>query len=247
VTAGYFDAIRDIVLLPGPDAPRALGLAYHLADILVPELLAAASDAPPPAAALLALLAPFSDALAGMGEPAALDRVREAVFEALAEEVAAPSAGAPLRHLPVQPLATALFDAGGAEGLRARNRDALFKSSRALEKAARKRSKRDGSGTPAAAAAPSPAPARQAPTPKSAARCTAQRLRPAAGGGRRPAAARRRRRLASDGRAAQRSARFANAPAASSPAARPPAAAPGPTARAPCPSARSSRTGPSRP
>jgi hypothetical protein len=72
--AGY---LRDAVLLPQQSTGgRALGVAYQLADVFLPELIKVAGEAPPPAAALAALLQPFGAAMVRAGEQATLDRIR---------------------------------------------------------------------------------------------------------------------------------------------------------------------------
>lgn len=73
---------RDEVLLPS-DGLAAAGLAYHLADTLLPELAGCVGEAAPGArggapddATLRALLDPFCAALAGADSPAMLYRLR---------------------------------------------------------------------------------------------------------------------------------------------------------------------------
>lgn len=58
------------------DHTKSLGFSYHLADVWLPELRAAAGGQPLPPAALAALLAPFADVLQLSGEAAQVARIR---------------------------------------------------------------------------------------------------------------------------------------------------------------------------
>lgn len=70
----YTAYLQSQVVLPSDTVP-AVGLAYHLNDLLLDELRGAADGQPVPAEALAALLAPFAAALAA-GEQAMLNRIR---------------------------------------------------------------------------------------------------------------------------------------------------------------------------
>lgn len=74
------DFWRDEILLP-TDGLAAAGLAYHLADLLLPELSGCVAEggpraAVPDAATLRRLLDPFAAALAGADSPALAHRLR---------------------------------------------------------------------------------------------------------------------------------------------------------------------------
>lgn len=101
------------VLCPA-DTLAAAGVAYHLADILLPELqkMARESGQAPDAAALSTLLEPFCQALAVARAPAMVHRVQQGLFLPLLEEVQQPSEGDVLQHLDIQQLAGHLFDLG---------------------------------------------------------------------------------------------------------------------------------------
>lgn len=72
----YLALIRDEVLLPS-DTLLAIGVAYHVSDVWLPELQAAAAGGGgrPPHASLVALLEPFAEALARTRQQALLSRV----------------------------------------------------------------------------------------------------------------------------------------------------------------------------
>jgi hypothetical protein len=73
----YASFLRDTVLLPQPGAAnRALGVAYHLSDVFVPELVKVAAESPCPGDSLLVLVEPFGLALQQAGEQATIDRIR---------------------------------------------------------------------------------------------------------------------------------------------------------------------------
>ncbi|GBF97378.1 hypothetical protein Rsub_11025 [Raphidocelis subcapitata] len=117
---------------------------------------AAAAAAQPPGAAIEALLGPFVEALRTAPEKAAVLRIRASVFDELAEEVASPSDGEPLARLDAAALSARLFDLGASPEVRARNREALYAASKALEAAAggakRRRAEAPAGGDGAAAA-----------------------------------------------------------------------------------------------
>ena len=104
---------RDEVLLPG-DTLVAAGVAYHVADMVLPQLTIVVSEAaaPPPAAALAALLAPFCAALGDSGDAVLVQRLRQGLFEGVEGEVRVPSEGRPLRSLDPAALAEQLFELG---------------------------------------------------------------------------------------------------------------------------------------
>eukprot|EP00887_Chlorella_sp_A99_P001477 scaffold8.g1477.t1 len=149
------------VLCPA-DGAAAAGVAYHLADTLLPELRAVVAagggrDAPPPAAALAALLEPFCAALAGARDPGMVYRLQQGLFRPLVAEVEVPSEGAPLAALDAPALAARLFELalhpacpvaalGALPETKARSREALYALSAALEKAASKAAKRPAAG-----------------------------------------------------------------------------------------------------
>jgi len=58
------------------NSAKSLGLSYHLADVWLPELRAAAGQQALPAEALVELLAPFQAVLQQSGEAALVNRVR---------------------------------------------------------------------------------------------------------------------------------------------------------------------------
>lgn len=98
--------VRDTILLP-TDNQRAIGLAYHLCDIYVPELHAAlaatatGSKQQQPGrlseTVLRLLLEPFATTLVRAGEQAMVTRVREAVYETLMEELVDEGRGGEVR------------------------------------------------------------------------------------------------------------------------------------------------------
>ncbi len=154
----YCGFIRDDVLLP-PDAHRASGLSFHLADVLLPEVEAFAlrqaqqqgrPGAGVPGSALRALLEPFCRMLEATPDLPVVTRIRSALFEPLVEQLARPSArGADgeeavdhLRHLDAAALAADLFAMGAKPETLYRNRTALYELSAALERAAAKRQRR---------------------------------------------------------------------------------------------------------
>jgi hypothetical protein len=162
-----------------------VGLAYHLADIYVPELqrlvASSSSTAAVPGGSsstqqqqqqsvvtrevLLSLLSPFLATLQRAGDTPLLQRVVSAVFEPLVEEVSEPdeaddddgnnTGGVPrlVEVLGPAELAGQLFELGGDAEVRAKNREALYGLSRQLEKAAKKRAKRERVAAAAAASA----------------------------------------------------------------------------------------------
>ncbi len=70
----YGEHLQRQVLLNGDGAPD-VGLVYHLADVWVPELLAAHAAHPAPRAALAAMLDPLAELLAHIGSAAGVARV----------------------------------------------------------------------------------------------------------------------------------------------------------------------------
>eukprot|EP00198_Chlamydomonas_reinhardtii_P000161 XP_001689496.1 predicted protein [Chlamydomonas reinhardtii] len=138
----YTAYLQSQVVLPSDTVP-AVGLAYHLNDLLLDELRGAADGQPVPAEALAALLAPFAAALAA-GEQAMLNRISEGLFDSLLAELAAPTDDSPyLSQLDVAALAAALFEMGAEQRTRARNRQVLYDLSSSLERLQRKRQRVD--------------------------------------------------------------------------------------------------------
>lgn len=130
------------ILVPH-DTLNAAGVAFHLSDLLLPELAnclqqgsSGSSGAAPDDATLRTLLEPFCRALAAAPAPALIHRLRQGVFDPLVCEVQAPGEPAALRNLDVPALAAHLFELGSQAEARARNREALYAVSAALEKAA---------------------------------------------------------------------------------------------------------------
>lgn len=72
--ARYTTFFREHILQP-TDNLAAVGLAYHLADLVLPELRAVAGDKRLPERAVLALLEPFMAALQAVETPMAM-RIR---------------------------------------------------------------------------------------------------------------------------------------------------------------------------
>lgn len=109
----FGDFWRDEMLLPH-DTLVAAGVAYHVADMLLPQLkiVVAEAAAPPPAAALAALFSPFCAALGDSGDPVLVRRLRQGLFEGIEAELRAPSEGRTLRHLDAAALAEQLFELG---------------------------------------------------------------------------------------------------------------------------------------
>ncbi|GAX73957.1 hypothetical protein CEUSTIGMA_g1407.t1 [Chlamydomonas eustigma] len=144
----YMAFIKDGVLLP-KDSHHAVGLTYHLADLIVPEIKAlassertASSSAPVvPGPALKALLMPFCQYIEIVPDLPKLTRVREAVFDTLLTELLSKEPDNPLQHLDIQELASDLFDRGAKEATLFRNRTALYEISNALEGALKRRLK----------------------------------------------------------------------------------------------------------
>ncbi|KAI3435489.1 hypothetical protein D9Q98_001555 [Chlorella vulgaris] len=131
------------VLLPG-DTLAAAGVAYHLVDLMLPELEACvvytgANGAVAMDHTLRPLLEPFCAALAATSSPALVVRLRQSLFDPMVEEVRLDRDAAALEQLDAAALATHLFDLGAQEGVRARNREALYAVSAALDKAAAQR------------------------------------------------------------------------------------------------------------
>lgn len=125
---------REEVLCPD-DALAAAGVAYHLADTLLPELCRLAAEGGsvhPDAAALAALLEPFCQALAGARDAAMVHRLRDGLFQPLLREVVEPGEGKPLRCLDAPALAARLFELG-ARG-RGRRRRAMAAAAGALHR-----------------------------------------------------------------------------------------------------------------
>ncbi|KAG2444481.1 hypothetical protein HXX76_001231 [Chlamydomonas incerta] len=138
----YTAYLQAQVVLPDDTVP-AVGLAYHLNDVLLDELRGAAGGEAVPAAALEALLAPFAAALAA-GEQAMLNRISEGLFDSLLAELAAPTDDSRyLAQLDVAALAAALFEMGAEQSTRARNRQVLYDLSNSLERLQRKRQRVD--------------------------------------------------------------------------------------------------------
>lgn len=133
----YMGLVRDEVLLPS-DTLLAGGVAYHLADVWLPELLAAVQGTQLPPELLEQLLQPFVDVLARSAQPTLLNRVMDGVFEPLCVEVEDPSEGEPLSLLPVTEFAERLFDLGAGADVAQRNRDSLYHVHECLCKAERK-------------------------------------------------------------------------------------------------------------
>ncbi|KAL4458010.1 hypothetical protein ABPG75_012875 [Micractinium tetrahymenae] len=127
------------ILVPS-DTLAAAGVAFHLADLLLPELAKCVAEggggAAPDDATLRALLEPFCRALAAAATPAMIHRLRQGVFDPLVDEVRQPGEAAALRSLDAAALASHLFDLGAQADTKARNREALYAVSAALEKAA---------------------------------------------------------------------------------------------------------------
>lgn len=74
----YMDFLRASVLQP-TDGIRAVGLAYHVTDVFLPELARVVSEGsskPPQGEILEVLLQPFVDALVAAGEAAPIRRLR---------------------------------------------------------------------------------------------------------------------------------------------------------------------------
>lgn len=72
--ASYTDFLKKHVLQPADTLP-AVGLAYHIADIMLPELQAVAGEKRLPERVILAMLDPFIDTMK-TGEQAMLHRLR---------------------------------------------------------------------------------------------------------------------------------------------------------------------------
>lgn len=78
----YMDFLRTSVLQP-TDGIRAVGLAYHVTDVFLPELARVVSEGsskPPQGEILEVLLQPFVDALVAAGEAAPIRRLRSVGF-----------------------------------------------------------------------------------------------------------------------------------------------------------------------
>lgn len=150
----YTALLQSEVLLP-TDNQRATGLAYHVCDVWLPEVIKVVSESnkPPSSATLALLLQPFCEALTHADEVAMVRRVRESVFDLVLEQMHEPSEGQPLRHLDSAQLAQTLFNLGAQADVLARNRGELYGLSEALEAAARKRARREGSPSTSKAAA----------------------------------------------------------------------------------------------
>lgn len=74
----YMDFLSSRVLQP-TDGIRAVGLAYHVTDVFLPELARVVSEGsskPPQGSILVVLLQPFVDALVAAGEAAPIRRLR---------------------------------------------------------------------------------------------------------------------------------------------------------------------------
>ena len=71
----YADFLRGHVLLPA-DTLNAAGMSFHVADLFVPELLAASVDRAAPEACLALLLEPFCAALSCAPHKANVQRFR---------------------------------------------------------------------------------------------------------------------------------------------------------------------------
>ncbi|MEW5318831.1 MAG: hypothetical protein WDW38_010017 [Sanguina aurantia] len=88
----YMDFLSSRVLQP-TDGIRAVGLAYHVTDVFLPELARVVSEGsrqPPQGSILVVLLQPFVDALVAAGEAAPIRRLRESIFKVLVEELQEP-------------------------------------------------------------------------------------------------------------------------------------------------------------
>ncbi|KAK9810440.1 hypothetical protein WJX72_010775 [[Myrmecia] bisecta] len=130
----YIEFVRDEILVPSGSRTRTpAGLVYHLADVWIPELQAAAVSKRPSPATLHVLVMPFCRLLAALDRPMALARVRESVFDAIVEDMESPSTRKTLRDLDMRKLAAQLFDQGAAEGVKARSRDVLYDLSKLFE------------------------------------------------------------------------------------------------------------------
>uniref|UniRef100_A0A1D2ABH4 Ribosomal RNA processing protein 1-like protein B n=1 Tax=Auxenochlorella protothecoides TaxID=3075 RepID=A0A1D2ABH4_AUXPR len=122
------------ILLP-TDTLSATGFAYHLTDLLLPELQRVVTSAAeqPSAVALAALLEPFCQALAQTGNPALQFRLRHGVFLTMLKEIQNPSPHQPLRHLAITDFAAHMFDLGAAVETRRKNRELCYDLSSRFE------------------------------------------------------------------------------------------------------------------
>lgn len=111
----FSDFWRDQVLLPG-DTLAASGVAYHVIDLLLPELTRVIAEAgkgsSPSKKTLTALLDPFCAAAASTKDAVMIRRLYQGLWEAMAEEIKEPQAANPLKHLDAQALADKLFELG---------------------------------------------------------------------------------------------------------------------------------------
>ncbi|KAL0040673.1 hypothetical protein WJX79_001241 [Trebouxia sp. C0005] len=138
IVTQFMTYIQNDVML-STDSHPAAGLTYHIADVFMVELKEVCRGGAPAADVLQALLEPFCQTLAKTNRAAFLPRLREAVFDAVIDEVLRPSEKMPLRHLGINQFADHLFQLGASAKTHAKNRQELYEVSKALEQAAKKR------------------------------------------------------------------------------------------------------------
>ena len=104
---------KDEVLLPS-DTLAAAGVAYHISDLLLQELsgVVAQPGAAPAATTLETLLEPYCAALAATRDAVLVRRLRQGLFDAVAEGVGEPGETDALRHLDAVALSERLFNLG---------------------------------------------------------------------------------------------------------------------------------------
>ena len=105
---------RSEALLPQDTLPAA-GFAYHVADLLLPELsrvVGEKPDATPSNKTLLLLLEPFCTAAARTKENVLVGRLNQGLFEGIVRELKQPQESHPLKNLDAQAFADQLFSLG---------------------------------------------------------------------------------------------------------------------------------------